>query len=83
MSNTISELKDTIELMTSGSYNDRFVAELLQVKIRRQKLFDMLIKWDKLDFVPKCPKEIFETQLSIMDSYIAILEARRTLYEKE
>ena len=32
------ELKDTIELMKSNDYKDRFKAEYYQVKIRREKL---------------------------------------------
>ena len=32
------ELKDTIELMQSGDYRERFKAEYLQTKIRHEKL---------------------------------------------
>lgn len=78
-----SELKDTINLMISDDYRDRFAAELLQLKIRRRKLSDMLINWKRLGFEPKCPFEILVIQLKIMDAYIEILEARRLLYEKE
>lgn len=38
------ELKDTIELMQSSDYKDRFKAEYFQVAIRLQKLDDMLKK---------------------------------------
>lgn len=35
------ELKDTIELMNSSDYKERFKAEYLQVKIRYDKLHKM------------------------------------------
>ena len=52
------ELKDTIELMTSEDYKERFKAEYLQLKIRVEGLRKMLIKWDadKLDFTPVMSK---------------------------
>lgn len=40
------ELKDTAALMCSDDYKDRFKAEYLQLKIRRDKLAAMLVKWD-------------------------------------
>lgn len=50
------ELKDTIELMNSSDYKERFKAEYLQVKIRYDKLHKMLVKWDAgtLNFTPTC-----------------------------
>lgn len=38
------ELKDTIKLMNSENYQDRFKAEYLQVKIRYDKLKTMVDK---------------------------------------
>ena len=35
------ELKDTVELMNSSDYKDRFKAEYQQVKIRHEKLRKM------------------------------------------
>ena len=37
---------DTVELMESDDYKDRFKAEFYQTRIRMLKLFDMLEKWD-------------------------------------
>lgn len=37
------ELKDTAALMCSDDYKDRFKAEYLQLKIRRDKLAAMLV----------------------------------------
>ena len=50
------ELKDTVELMNSSDYKDRFKAEYWQTKIRYEKLRKMLIKWDAgtLEFTPTC-----------------------------
>ena len=41
------ELKDTVQQMLSEDYRDRFKAEYYQVKIRYDKLVDMLNRWDK------------------------------------
>lgn len=38
------ELKDTIDLMLSEDYKDRFKAEYYQTKIRYDKLHKMLVK---------------------------------------
>lgn len=40
----MKELKDTIELMESANYKDRFIAEYWQTKIRYDKLHRMIIK---------------------------------------
>lgn len=58
------ELKDTIELMNSSDYKERFKAEYLQVKIRYDKLHKMLVKWDAgtLNFTPTCAKALLLEQ---------------------
>lgn len=75
------ELKDTISMMTSEDYKERFKAEYYQVKIRYDKLFDMLNKWDEaeLDFEPTCPKWMYQDQVAIMSDYLEILEERAKL----
>ena len=72
------ELKDTVELMTSNDYKERFIAEYCQVKIRYGKLKYMLERWDNgiLDFIPACPRSTYDLQIAAMKDYIAILEAR-------
>ena len=45
------ELKDTVELMNSKDYKERFKAEYLQAKIR----YDKLVKEEKCS---KCNKDI-------------------------
>ena len=70
-------LEDSIDLMKSKDYKDRFKAEYYQVYIRFVKLKAMLEKWDKdeLDFEPTCPYSTYEMQIKSMRDYIVVLEA--------
>lgn len=72
------ELKDTIEMMNSSQYVDRFRAEYYQLKIRREKLKDMLVKYknDELNFTPKCSYDLLYFQLVCMNEYMNVLEER-------
>ena len=72
------QLKDTVEMMISGDYKERFKAEYYQLLIRFDTLGSMLIKWEKnmLDFEPKCSKETIENQLIFMQDYMDILLLR-------
>ena len=72
------ELKDTIELMQSADYKERFQAEYQQLVIRYKKLKNMLDKWDKggLNFLPTCPRGVYNLQIRAMADYIAVLEER-------
>lgn len=72
------ELKDTIELMNSKDYKERFIAEYLQLKIRYNKLKSMCEKWDRneLDFEPTCSRGIYNIQLLAMITYLDVLEKR-------
>lgn len=74
-------LKDTIELMISNDYKNRFLAEYQQLIIRRDGLKAMLKKWDKgeLDFKPTCPRGAYDIQLKAMDDYASVLEARAAM----
>ena len=75
------ELKDTIEIMNSEDYKERFKAEYYQVKFRYGKLKYMLERWDNgiLDFTPTCPRSTYDLQITAMKDYIAILEARAVM----
>ena len=77
------QLKDTVELMNSADYNERFKAEYYQLLIRYDGLLSMLIKWENnmLDFEPKCSKETLENQVIFMQGYIAILRLRAEIEE--
>lgn len=72
------ELKDTIELMNSADYKDRFRAEYFQIKIRYNKLHNMIIKYEAgtLNFEPNCSIETLKKQASAMGNYLYILEVR-------
>ena len=71
------ELKDTIAMMQSEDYKERFKAEYYQIVIRYQKLQVILQKWDncELNFEPTCPRSTYNVQIKAMTDYIAILEA--------
>jgi hypothetical protein len=86
------ELKDTIEMMQSADYKERFIAEYQQTKIRYEKLkaFNNKIEAARRTmcdpFTPSakkaeepkhdCPEEILREQQSIMGNYLHILEVR-------
>lgn len=74
----MKHLSDTITLMTSDSYEERFKAEYEQLKIRTEKLSAMLDDWKngKLNFQPKCPYELLAEQLLHMKDYARTLEVR-------
>lgn len=76
-----NELRDTIEMMNSEDYKERFKAEYYQVVIRYQKLKSMLNKWDndQLEFAPTCPRSTYNMQITAMTNYIAVLEARAVM----
>lgn len=72
------ELKDTVELMNSEDYKERFKAEYLQIKIRYEKLHKLVIKYEAgtLGFEPSCPIEILKEQKCYMGNYLRMLEIR-------
>lgn len=75
------ELKDTIEMMNSADYKERFTAEFVQLCIRRDKLRRMLVKYEAgtLTFKPTCPLRLLREQLTAMEDYLYILEVRAEL----
>lgn len=72
------ELKDTIEMMQSADYKERFKAEYRQTKIRYTKLHNMLVKADAgtLEFTPTCPLDLLRDQKAAMGKYLYCLEVR-------
>ena len=72
------QLKDTVEMMNSEDYKERFKAEYYQLLIRYDGLLSMLIKWENnmLGFEPKCSKETLENQVIFMQGYLDILRLR-------
>ena len=75
------KLKDTVQMMTSSDYKERFRAEYYQIVIRYKKLKAMLEKWDKgeINFTPICPRSTYNMQLTAMTDYIAVLEVRAVM----
>ena len=72
------ELKDTIEMMQSADYKERFKAEYHQTKIRYDKLHKMLTRADAgtLEFTPTCPLDLLREQKANMGKYLYCLEVR-------
>lgn len=72
------ELKDTIEMMQSADYKERFKAEYYQTKIRYDKLHKMVTKYEAgtLDFTPTCPINLLREQKAAMGQYLHCLEIR-------
>lgn len=72
------ELKDTIELMNSADYKERFKAEYFQTKIRYEKLRTMTIKYEAgtLNFKPSCSLTLLKEQVDCMHDYLEVLEVR-------
>ena len=72
------ELKDTVSLMSSDDYKERFIAEYCQTKIRYDKLHKMCIKYEAgtLNFTPNCSLEVLKEQKSYMGNYLRMLEIR-------
>ena len=75
------KLNETVEMMNSTDYKERFKAEYMQLVIRLKGLESMLDKWDKgeLSFKPTCPRSTYEMQKQYMVGYIAVLEMRAVM----
>lgn len=78
MENIIGDLTQTVEMMTSSDYKERFKAEYYQLEYRTRKLEKMLNDWDegKLTFEPKCSYELLDHQCYLMSEYMDVLEQR-------
>lgn len=86
------ELHDTVKLMRSNDYKERFVAEYWQLKIRYEKLKSFNTKIEaaqemsghccsaieRVPAEPKhdCPAHMLKHQQHIMGEYLHILEVR-------
>lgn len=76
----MENLNETVSLMNSKDYKERFKAEYFQLKIRAEKLEKLLKNWNNLKFEPDCPKSLLQEQLKYMQKYLQILESR-AVYE--
>lgn len=72
------ELKETVSMMESEDYKERFKAEYLQLKIRMTGLGNMLKKYKEgtLPFTPSCSYDLLNGQFKVMDMYASYLEER-------
>ena len=83
------ELKETVELMNSEDYKERFVAEYHQVKIRYEKLKNFCNKIEVEEMLGKevtkhdCPLELLREQQKYMGLYLSILEKRALIENVE
>lgn len=74
-------LKDTVDIMCSTDYKERFIAEYKQLEIRILGLERMLDNWDhnELNFKPTCPRNTYDLQLRAMKDYYAVLQMRAVM----
>ena len=72
------KLNETVEMMNSADYKERFKAEYLQLKIRMEGLSNMLRKYKEgtLNFTPSCSYDLLDGQLIVMDMYAVYLKKR-------
>ena len=72
------ELNETIEMMTSADYKERFKEEFYQLKIRICKLDNMVSKYKlgELPFTPNCSYDLLNGQLKAMRLYQSYLIER-------
>lgn len=72
------ELNETVQMMNSSDYKDRFKAEYLQLKIRMNGLSNMLKKYKEgtLTFKPSCSYDLLKAQFRGMNLYASCLEER-------
>lgn len=77
------ELKETIELMNSADYKERFVAEYQQTNIRYNKLKNFCDRIELAEVhgvgeAPKhdCPLSLLREQQKYMGMYLGCLEKR-------
>ena len=75
------KLSETVEMMNSTDYKDRFKAEYYQLAIGYKGLKAMLDNWDNgtLQFEPTCPRSTYNMQIKAMADYLAVLEARAVM----
>lgn len=76
------ELKETIDLMLSSNYKERFIAEYRQTKIRYEKLKNFCNKIEVETMLDKevtkhdCPLQLLREQQKYMGLYLSVLEKR-------
>ena len=71
-------LNDTVKMMNSSDYKERFKAEYWQTKIRYEKLHRMTVKYEAgtLEFEPTCELNLLLEQKKYMGLYLNCMEVR-------
>ena len=85
-------LEQTVKLMTSDNYKDRFIAEYWQTKIRYERLKDFNNKIEAAKAfnchncdahmavpVHDCPDSMLQEQQHYMGNYLHVLEVRAVI----
>lgn len=81
-------LNDTILWMTSSDWKERMVAEYWQLKIRYNKLHEIIINYEaeilygaknNLGFTPNCSLELLKEQAACMGKTLYTLELRQVI----
>lgn len=82
----MKELKNTVELMNSADYKERYKAEYYQTKIRYEKLKAFNNKIEAAFYSqevqePKhdCPYDLLKRQQHAMGEYLGVLEVRAVI----
>lgn len=70
------ELKDTVDLMLSDNYKERFQAEFHQLNIRIAEVRRLLKGYREGNFTTNCPFELLYKQLIFMLIYRDMLKER-------
>lgn len=90
MKSVMNELNDTVNLMSSADYKERFKAEYWQTKIRYEKLktfCDKIELANTYDCPPEpkhdCPYGMLRDQQEVMGQYLHILELRAIIEDVE
>lgn len=85
------ELKDTVEMMNSADYKERFKAEYHQTKTRYEKLKAFNNKIEAAERTQygstnkvampthNCPNDLLRQQQSVMGEYLHLLEVRAVI----
>lgn len=78
----INNISQTSELMKSENYEEKFIAEYYQTKIRYENLQKIIVEYDAgnnyLNYTPK-EIEFLLKQIKVMSDYIHILKVRAKL----
>lgn len=87
----MNNLQETVTMMNSADYKERFKAEYYQTKIRYEKLkaFNNKIEASEITHygctkqieMPKhdCPSDLLRQQQSVMGEYLHLLEVRAVI----